>query len=324
MAANPRTASRQGVLRCINVEEKPDVFQSLESATAQYVAAGLVSNFLGSFEANLAKILQMVGDSPVLFFIDPFGTQGAELSTVREIARNARGREVLIRFDDTRVKRLIRLANTQRNSLDPTQQKIAEALARRVAGLADGADTTRILELLDSEERVESRQMLIDGYQRIVLQQTDFRFGLSYPLRNPQTGGHRYFIVHFSAHHDGYVYMADTMAKAERAYHRIHDRGGDMFTSAQVEFPTIQEHFDDQTQAENRAVVAGCLPAIVEESQWHGKTVAAREVFAAIVDRLGWKVLRKEYLGVLRDWKKAGRADFAELDDNSSITFSFK
>lgn len=241
---------------------------------------------------------------------------------MREIAKNARGREVLIRFDDTRVKRLIRLAATQRESLDPTQRKIAEALARRVAEFAEGEDITRILELLDSEERVESRQALIDGYQRIVLQQTNFRYGLSYPLRNPQTGGHRYYIVHFSAHPDGYIYMADTMAKAERAYRRMYDRGDDMFASSQVEFPIIQEHFDDQTQAENRAAVAGCLPALIEEGQWQARAIPARDVFAAIVSRLGWTVLRKEYLGALRDWKKAGRAGFADLDDNGTITFS--
>jgi three-Cys-motif partner protein len=153
-----------------------------------------------------------------LFFIDPFGTQGAELSTLQTIASHGRGIEVLIRFDDTRVKRLIRLVANHINSLDSTQRKIAEALASRVAEFATDADVQQTLELLDRNERTASREVLVTAYERIVLGQTKFTHALSYPLRNPRTGGHRYFITHFCAHRDGYIYMADFMAKAERAH----------------------------------------------------------------------------------------------------------
>ena len=322
MAANPRVPSRHGVLRCINVEEKPGVFKKLEAATAEYVASGHVTNLPGDFESNLPRILKMIGDSPTLFFIDPFGTQGAELSTLLQIAEKPRGREVLIRFDDTRVKRLIRLADNQRESLDATQRKIAEALGQRVAQFATDEDVTKTLALLDAEERIESRQVLIDGYRRIVLEKTKFRYGLSYPLRNPQTGGHRYFIVHFCAHPDGYVHMANFMAKAERAYQRLEAQKGDFFAApGQIEFPGIQEHFDNQMQAKNRAAVVAKLPEIIDAHHWRGHFVAARDVFAAIVDSFGWNVLRKEYFEALRELRKAGRAEFSDLDDNGPIRF---
>lgn len=322
MAAHPRMRSRHGVLRCINVEKVKDTFDKLESATAPYVTAGHVTNLPGDFESNLPRILQLSGDSPTLFFIDPFGTQGAELSTLRQIAQDPRGREVLIRFDDTRVKRLIRLADNQRESLDPTQRKIAQSLAQRVAQFATEADVFRTLALLDAEERMESRQVLIDAYRRIVLAQTKFRYGLSYPLRNPQTGGHRYFIVHFCSHPDGYIHMAKFMAKAERAYQRLEAQKSDLFASpSQIEFPGIQEHLDNQTQEMNRDAVIAKLPEIVDSHGWVGGSVEAREVFAAIVDVFQWRILQKEYFEALRAFRKRGRAEFSDLNDNATIHF---
>src|SRR6266487_6240525 len=98
------------MLKCINCEKDPAVFARLQAATEEFVRAGIVQNIQGEFDARLPEILTIIQNSPALFFIDPFGTQGAELSTLQTIAHNARGREVLVRFDDTRLKRLIRLA----------------------------------------------------------------------------------------------------------------------------------------------------------------------------------------------------------------------
>src|SRR4030095_3367875 len=195
-----------------------------------------------------------LADSPALFFIDPFGTQGAELSTLQTIAGSARRREVLVRFDDTRLKRLIRLATNNITSLDPTQRRIAEALSERVAEFATARDVEQALALLDVDERVASREVLVEAYRKIVLAKTDFTHGLAYPLRNPATGGYRYFIVHFSSHTDGYVHMADFMAKAERAYQR---RQSELLLESpdQMEFPTIQEHIDDAAHADKQSLV---------------------------------------------------------------------
>ncbi len=308
------------MLKCINCEKDPLVFARLQAATDEFVRAGIVQNLPGEFDAKLPEILSTVADSPALFFIDPFGTQGAELSTLQTIARAARGREVLVRFDDTRVKRLIRLAANNITSLDPTQRRIAEALSARVAEFATDSDVEESLALLDANERVASREVLVEAYRRIVLNKTDFTYGLSYPLRNPKTGGHRYFIVHFCSHPDGYVHMADFMAKAERAYQR---RQSELMLDStdQMEFPTIQEHIDNAIHADNQSRVLGRLPGLIDAKRWRGTTTQARRVFEALVDEFGWQVLRREYLASLRELKKQGKAKFTELDDNSMIEF---
>jgi hypothetical protein len=117
----------------------------------------------------LPEILEEPGDSPALFFIDPFGNQGAELSTLQMIARTGHGREVLVRFDDTRLKRLIRLVANHRGSLDPMQRRIAEALSKPVAQFASASDVEQTLALLDANERVASREALVDAYRKVVV-----------------------------------------------------------------------------------------------------------------------------------------------------------
>lgn len=321
IARGMRQSSRRDLLRCINCEKEPGVFAKLETATADFVANGTVKNLCGEFDAKLPEILKLIGDCPALFFIDPFGTQGAELSTLQTIANHARGREVLIRFDDTRVKRLIRLVANHINSLDNTQRKIAEALAKRVAEFATDADVQQTLELLDRNQRMASRDVLVTAYERIVLEQTDFTHALSYPLRNPLTGGHRYFITHFCAHRDGYIYMADFMAKAEHAYLK---RSSELAfgNPDQMEFPTIEKDFDYEMGGAIRSEVADALPGIIAERRWRGTTVEARNVYEAIVKKFGWRVLKKEYTAVLREMKKSGLAHFGDLDDGSAITFT--
>ena len=320
IAQNPRQPSRRGMLKCINCEKDPAVFTRLQAATDEFVRAGIVRNLQGEFDGKLSEILTMIADSPALFFIDPFGTQGAELSTVQTIARNAWGREALVRFDDTRLKRLIRLAANNITSLDPTQRHIAEALSNRVAEFASADDVEQTLTLLDANEKVASREVLVEAYRKIVLANSDFTHGISYPLRNPKTGGHRYFIVHFCSHPDGYVHMADFMAKAERAYQR---RQSKLFLESpdQMEFPTIQEHINDVAHADKQSLVLAKLPAIIEDRGWCGTVTEARRVFEAIVDEFGWQVLRKEYLAAMRQLKKQGRVKYNELDDNAMIEF---
>jgi len=38
---------------------------------------------------------------------------------------------------------------------------------------------------------------LITGYISEVKRRNIFRFGIHYPVRNPVTGGHRYYLAHF-------------------------------------------------------------------------------------------------------------------------------
>lgn len=125
LATKPRTVAGRGRLHCINVEST--VFAELEAALAPFASSELISNLRGDFEGHLDGILARASGFPALFFIDPFGTEGAESATIKRIAARTGKTEVLIRYDDTRVKRLAMWAHSNRGSLDPAQRKTAEA-----------------------------------------------------------------------------------------------------------------------------------------------------------------------------------------------------
>ena len=166
LATEPRQKSRAGLLHCINVEAVASTFANLEQVTAPYVKGGLVANHHGRFEDLLPKILRSIGDATAFFFIDPFGTKGAEIETLKCIASRTGKSEVLVRYDDTRVKRLISWAANNLEHFDETHRKIAQRMKARVDQLTDeeAASDTELALLFGTE--VETRDWLIAGYER--------------------------------------------------------------------------------------------------------------------------------------------------------------
>lgn len=191
LAASHLPKSRHGVLHCINVEEDAGVFANLEEATADYVAKRIVKNHNGRFDEFLSSVLHDAEGTTAFFFIDPFGTEGTELETIRTIASRNGKTEILARYDDTRVKRLLMWAANQQESLDEAHRKTAEAFQARVAQLTDEQSAKVAQAALQSGEELD-RMALIEGYARLVKATTSLDCSLSYPIRNPETRGHRY------------------------------------------------------------------------------------------------------------------------------------
>ncbi len=316
-AANPVQKSRQGILHCINVEEDDETFANLERVTAPFAARGLVRNYHGRFQDHLAEILSEITEHTAFFFIDPFGTKGAELETLKRIASRRAKTEALVRYDDTRVKRLIVWAANNLESLDPAHRKTAERLRARVEQLTDEEAAIQAeTELLFGTE-IETREWLIKGYETQVKAKTEFRYSLHYPIKNPLTGGHRYYLVHFCSHADGYTYMANFMAQAERTYRQLCASSGELFGSqGQMEFMSIKKEVADKQERASMLAILHELPQIFSAKRWHGKRVANREVYAAIVDRFGWTVLRREYLKALRELEELRKIKMAGSKDN--------
>jgi three-Cys-motif partner protein len=178
IALNPKMVSRKGQLKCINVEEDHKTLKNLEEATTNHIAQGIVTNLSGSFHDNLDNILQIVDGSPTFFFLDPFGTMGVETSTLAKISKLRGAKEVLVRYDDTRVKRLVAWGKQNETYLSPRVRKTINSLAKRVSQLTD----ERAIELLQTSES-ETREELIAGYQRKVKKEARFKYSiqLSYP-----------------------------------------------------------------------------------------------------------------------------------------------
>ena len=314
IAAEPVQTSRRDVLRCINVEPDQETFKNLAEATADYVKQSIVSNLPGTFEENLPTILKQVQACPTFFFIDPFGTEGAEISTLQAIAKRSGKTEVLVRYDDTRVKRLIAWARTNWDDLDQRQRKTSEAFLVRVSRLTTDAAVEAFL-----KSDPGASEALITGYISEVKQRNIFRFGIHYPVRNPVTGGHRYYLAHFCNHEDGYCYMANFMAKVERTLQGLSAKPNDLFGEqpAQLELLEIREEF--VTQAEDAAVkrIHAKLPKIFNDRRFCRRRIQNRQIFAAIVDHFGYSTTRKEWVRALRQLSEAGKIKMESSEDSS-------
>ena len=315
LAAAPPQKSRKGILHCINVEADETVFANLEESTADYVQMGLVKNHPGHFDKLLPGILRDLGDATAFFFIDPFGTEGAELETIKTIASRRGKTEILVRYDDTRVKRLIMWATNNEDSFDESHRKTSMAFRSRIDQLTDEQAANEMQSALIGDELLD-RTALIEGYTRIVKATTSLRFSLSYPIRNPETKGHRYYLVHFCKHPDGYIHMANFMAKVERSVEGT--AGRDLFSAgkAQIEFMAVNEHLAEQKRNESIEMIREGLPTIWVKRGWLKGRVQNRDLYAAIVDEFGWKVLRSEYIAALRDHAKAGYIQMASSKDD--------
>lgn len=314
LAADPVQTSRRGVLRCINVESESETFANLATATADYVKQGIVTNLPGTFEENLPKILQQVQRYPTFFFIDPFGTEGAEISTLQQLAKRQGKTEVLVRYDDTRVKRLIAWAKNNWDGLDERQRKTAEAFSARVSKLTTDAAAEAFL-----KKDPDASETLIKGYIAEVKRRNIFRFGIHYPVRNPTTGGHRYYLAHFCSHEDGYCYMANFMAEVERTLQGLSNKPSSLFgeQSEQLDLLEIRQEF--VAHAEDAAVrqIVAELPKIFTSHRFFGRRVQNRQIFAAIVDRFGYATTRKEWIRALRQLKDAGKLSMEGSEDSS-------
>ncbi len=309
LAVSPRQKSRQGILQCINVEGIKETFANLERATAEYVKMKRVKNFQGSYQERLPEILAEIGDHTAFFFIDPFGTEGVEVDTVRTIASRRGKTEILVRYDDTRVKRLLSWAANNADNLEEGHQKTAHAFKNRVDRLTD----EQAADLLS----VPESRVLIEGYVRKVKSVAPLRFSLTYPIRNPMTKGHRYFLIHFCNFPDGYIYMANFMAKVDRSVEGIGDN--DLFAKPQMEFMAVNEHIAGQKRTEMVNTIRDSVGTLWIERGW--SRVQNRDLFAGIVDEFQWKVLRREYIQALRNLEAEGFISMEGADDNNFTTF---
>ena len=250
-----------------------------------------------------------------LLFIDPFGTEGAELEIISRIASRRGKTEILVRYDDTRVKRLIMWATNHEESFDESHRKTSVAFRSRIEQLTDEQAAGVAQSALASGE-VLDREALIEGYARLVKATTSLRFSLSYPIRNPETRGHRYYLIHFCKHPDGYIYMANFMAKVERSVEGT--SGSDLFGAPkpQMEFMAVNEHLATEKRRESVAWIHERLPSIWVERGWLKSRVQNRDLYAVIVDAFGWNTLRSEYIAALREHSNAGNIRMASSKDD--------
>jgi len=91
-------------LHCILVEGDPDRAEQLAEAMSGFDRS-LATVMPGPFSEWRPTILRQIGDHPALFFLDPWGVKGIELSDIQSLLDRP-DTELLIRLDAERLRRL--------------------------------------------------------------------------------------------------------------------------------------------------------------------------------------------------------------------------
>jgi three-Cys-motif partner protein len=315
LAANA-TGIMAGVLQCINVESDAATFTNLEKHTAVFVERGCVQNIKNEFEDALDQILTIIGGNIAFFFIDPLGAKGAGLPQLEKIGAKQRGKtEVLLRFDDIRISRTIGNIVGLEAKLDDRSQKAAQSLTNLVKGMAD----EKTIEAALKEGKVERQELLTAFIKLVVKDRRLFRFGLSYPITNPLTEGHHYFLVHFCNHEDGYIHMAHFMAWAERSGKKqIQDRAQALF---QPEIDFIVEAIQGNTEKLNVDIIVAAFSSILHPLKGRSG-LQLRHVYASIVDRFQWQFIRREWEAAVKEAISQGsiKVDGKLSADSTNVT----
>ena len=98
------SSAKKYMLKCINIESDPEVFENLQNSISDFRAH--TTNFHGEFGTFVKEIINLVDDKPALFFLDPIGIKGLEWHTLLPVFHRESTTELLIRFDAQTATRL--------------------------------------------------------------------------------------------------------------------------------------------------------------------------------------------------------------------------
>jgi three-Cys-motif partner protein len=199
-------------IRLINVESHRERFARLEETLMGFRPA--VKNLPGRFQDHLDDVLATIGSDPVLFFIDPFGMEGADIRIIERILerRNRTVTELLINFSD---RGFLRMAgNLDAKASRPQDLAAAQTKVRTldaILGTSFWQGAWRNPEL-STEEKLEQVANLYADQLRA--RGIDYVNGVQ--MRDTWGGPTSYRLVFATRSAHGVYLMSDIVARYER------------------------------------------------------------------------------------------------------------
>lgn len=190
-------------LRLINIESNRKNFASLSEATQEWTQRGIIMNERGRFGAVIPKILSVIGDTPALFFIDPYGPSPVHFEFLRPLLKRRQSiTELIINFN---VSGLRRLADGLRaDAKTAVGRKACDTIVRNVTRIL-GRDRWRQFFATSHYSAAERERFLLDDYMDSFSQ-----FGYhvaAYPIRAALRSAAKYHLIYCTRHRDGIALM---------------------------------------------------------------------------------------------------------------------
>ena len=142
-------------LKIINVEADFENFKSLEYMMKSWEDRGIVTNINSEFQDAIPEILNIIGDAPALFFIDPFGSTSVYFSHLHPILRRTQKiTELITNFDTDGLYRIARASLSE--NANPKTAETNEQNVDRIIG-----NNSWKSELLSKDLTAQEGEMLL-------------------------------------------------------------------------------------------------------------------------------------------------------------------
>ncbi len=198
-------------LKLINVE--PDgkhdgIFLTLEQSTVEWTQKGVIQNINKDFRTALPEIINIVGNAPALFFIDPFGPTYLHFADITPLlSRSQQITELIINFDQDGLRRIADAALSE--NINPKAAQSNSLNITRIIG-NDRWKSKLVDPRLPSNEK---ESILLGEYLANI---AEFGFAVvAYPIREALDSKPKYHFVYCTRHSDGLDLMNDFIREEE-------------------------------------------------------------------------------------------------------------
>jgi len=194
-------------VRCINVEEDDENFESLERETMPF---SHVTNIHADFNNVVDNVLNTVARHPALFFLDPFGTKDLPMEgLVDRIAMRTRQMDILLRYATETVRRVAAAYEK-----DLSRQV---AYAQTLNKWFRGTEWQQLLQRFPVGP--ERDQALLNYYMQQLVSISGGRlaYASSYPIRTIE-GNVKYHLVFATGDRLGIKLMSDILYREETRF----------------------------------------------------------------------------------------------------------
>lgn len=270
-------------LKIINVEPDLETFNSLEIATQVWKSKGVVENIHNRFDDSVQTILRKIGNSPTLFFIDPFGPTGVHFSQLIPILqRKSSITELIINFDTDGLYRIACAAISQ--NINP---KTAQTNAKIVTSVI-GSDNWLNQFFVSKPTTEEGEEILLREY---VSNLGKYRFNVAdYAIKEALNTKPKYHFIHCTRHNDGSYLMNDFIREEEDLLYGEHLKS---------DFPLFQEEISLAREEKLRREL---LYPIMKEYLERQKMVTRKQVIKYLVPKYFGRFHGKDYKFVFKEF----------------------
>ena len=288
-------SNKQYQLRCINIEDNPKHFHNLDRNTEPYKE--FTKNYFGPFADHMNTVLEVIGDYPAIFFLDPFGIKGIEWRNISPVLARSHITEVLLRVKPNDLSRLAGFASSQSHSAAKKRQVLTD-----LYGFSDSHEW---------EEVWNERGMvgLVDVYKRRLL--TSMSRGrcsvCSYGIKSIE-GELKYYLLFATAHPKGAILMSNIVHGCEKCYERDvqeYEREWQEKQSAR-QLSMLDFLYPTPTEEElTNSLIIKLKDHIIQ--QFAGKTVSRRNLHMHILPTWFGRITTSHLTRVLEELEKEGK-----------------